>query len=144
MKKKRGRELKTIISTEKLFVFPFKEIENMLPVSIIGKFVSHIWETGKSSNNRKKPKEKPNTALIIAKEYQESNVSLGKYLDDLYPPSVFYGATSGTLHRKEELPDYCINYFSDYELDTVQDEIIIKLCKKIFSHIAECNGDNLE
>jgi predicted ATP-dependent endonuclease of OLD family len=146
--KRRGRELKMIISTEKLFVFPFKEIENMLPVSIIRKFVSHIWKTGKNSNNnkkpRKKPKQKPDTALISAKKYQESNVGLGKYLDGLYPPSSFYGATSGTLHRKEDLPDYCINYFSDYKLDTVQDKIIIELCKKIFSHIAECNGDNLE
>jgi hypothetical protein len=120
----------------------------MLPVEIIRKFVSHVWETGKSGTKRDKPKEKPNLLLIIANDYQKNNLGLGDYLEDIYKlkdkSRGFYGTKSGTLQRKDELPDFCIKNFANYKLDPKQDKTIIELYKKIFAHIAECNGDKLE
>lgn len=137
-KAEREKWLRTQLGNRIIFT-PGKEIDNLIPLTILQKTVRKIF----NNKQRTETKNKTDISLIdsLNDSYQRSKHGIGKLIDTqlkICPPDKLFSEVSGTIKDKVNFCKAAIKIMeADNEWQLTED--LKAICERIYQHIKECN-----
>lgn len=152
--KSKGDRLKSLQKSlgECLYITPGKEIENLLPATIVNQVVKNLFAHKQERSKGALHTDKVNSINLAYSVYSQSEEGLGHHIDIALgldgkgavdtkkrPSPHVFSEESGTVKGKVKFCEEACKLMDDVSTDWELPQPVKELCEKIFAHIAKHN-----
>jgi len=137
---------------ERLYITPGKEIENLLPDTIVKQVVKNLFERKQVRSRGGLHPDKVSSINLAYSDYSQSEEGLGHHIDialgldgkgpvdkDKRPSPYVFSEESGTVKEKVKFCEEACKLMDDVTTTWELPQPVKDLCEKIFAHIARHN-----